>query len=230
VTSLYVGIVAHQKRYEMAFKLATNVKADEVFMDDGFKGEWKNHEYAWRAAARSGCTHAVILQDDAVPIEDFRAHALRACEERPHNIISVYTGTHRPRKEQVLHAVKIAENQNASWLTADTLMWGVGVILPVERIESVLSEAKKSKLPYDQRLGFVFQGFGELVYHTWPSLVDHADEPTVISGRPDRQGQRVAHKVGVPDWNDKSIHIEHPGGIFVGSTKDNRLTELDKSG
>lgn len=224
MTDLYVGVVAHQKRYNMAFKLATDVKADEVFMDDGFKGEWKNHEYAWKCAARSGKSHAVILQDDAVPIDNFREHVIEACKQRPYSAISLYTGTHRPRKEEVINAVQIAENSGASWLTADTLMWGVGVVLPCDRIEFVLEEAKKSSLPYDQRLGFVFQQFDELVYYTWPSLVDHADQPTVIKGRPDRQGERVAHRTGIPDWNDKAVQIDRPGGLYLPSTKDNPLT------
>lgn len=222
--SLYIAVVAHQKRYDMAFKLATDVQADEVFMDDGFKGEWRNHEYAWKAAARSGMTHACILQDDAIPIEDFREHALRAAEEKPDSLISLYTGTHRPRKEQVEHAIKIAQGTDASWLTANTLMWGVGVIAPVYRIEDILSKAQESKLPYDQRIGYVFEEFNEPVYYTFPSLIDHADEPTVIPGRPNKQGIRVAHQTGVPEWNTREVQIEQPAGAFVRSKHDKRLT------
>lgn len=230
MVSLYIGVVAHQKRYNRAFKLATDIKADEVFMDDGFKGEWRNHEYAWKAAARSGKTHACILQDDAIPIDDFREHATRAAEEKPDSLISLYTGTHRPRKEQVEHAVKIAQNTNASWLTASTLMWGVGIIVPVERIEGILAKAQESSLPYDQRIGYVFEEWNESVYHTWPSLVDHADEATVVPGRPAYQGIRVAHQVGIPEWNSTTVHIEKPAGSFLRSKNDKRLTELNKSG
>lgn len=217
---LYVAVVGHVKRMDMATQLATEVAADELFMDDGFKGEWGNHEYAWRAAARSGKTHAVILQDDAVPIPDFREHAQRAAEERPDSLISLYTGTHRPRKEEVERAVRLAETKEASWLSADTLMWGVGVVVPVALIDEILDTVKISKLPYDQRIGLWAEKTQKLVYYTWPSLINHADEPTVIKGRPAKQGVRVAHKIGIPSWCNRVIHIDRPGSIIAVSQRD----------
>lgn len=217
---LYVGIVAHTKREEMAYSLAAKVQADEVFMDNGVLGEWRNHEKAWRAAERSGKTHAVILQDDAIPVEEFRTHALRAAQKRPDSLISLYTGTHRPRKDQVLSAVEGAEKQGASWLKADTLMWGVGVVVPTALIPEILKAIEKSNLPYDQRIGLWAEETSNWVYYTWPSLIDHQDEPTVIKGRPKKQGKRVAHKVGVPTWNDTAVLIERPTGRFVPSKRD----------
>lgn len=220
MTDLYVAVVAHTKRINMATDLASRVSADEIFFDDGFKGEWKNHELAWKSALDSGKTHAVILQDDAVPIDDFRAHALRAAQERPHNLISLYTGTHRPREEEVKEAVRIADAMESSWLVADTLMWGVGVIVPVDLIEEILDTIKWSKLPYDQRVGLWAELKQKEVCYTWPSLIDHADEPTVIKGRSARQGTRVAHRTGVPEWNNCLVYIERPGSTIVPSSKD----------
>lgn len=225
---LYVGIVAHIKREEMAYSLAAKVQADEVFMDNGMLGEWRNHEKAWRAAERSGKTHAVILQDDALPVENFREHALEAAKTRSERLISLYVGTHRPRKEQVLESTTRADRVGAAWLTADTLMWGVGVLVPTALISEILDTVKKSNLPYDQRIGLWAEETSNLVYYTWPSLVDHVDEPTVIPGRPKKQGKRVAHRHGVPEWNTMSVHIERPSGKFLQSKNDHLLRDAKK--
>ena len=194
----------------MAKALAASVSADHTWIDRGYHGEWKNHLRAWKAASESDATHAVVLQDDAVPVEDFRKHVLEAIEHKPYEMISLYVGTHRPRKEQVEEAVRTAELNKASWMYADTLMWGVGVVMPTLMIEGVFDIVRKSKLPYDQRLGLGAMMLKRQVYYTWPSLVDHADVPTVAHGDKKQQGKRVAHRVGVPTWNSMEIEISSP--------------------
>ncbi len=203
---LSVHVVAHVSRKARAEALAASVSADHVWMDEGYHGEWKNHKRAWQGAMSSGKKYGVVLQDDAVPIDDFRKHVTAAVTHRPDELISLYVGTHRPRKLQVIHAVYLAESQSASWLMANTLMWGVGVVMPTARIQEMLDKTAKIRLPYDQRLGAWAETTGRSVYYTWPSLVDHADEETVAhAGK--KQGVRVAHKVGVPNWKDITVNI-----------------------
>lgn len=218
--SLSIHVVAHIKRKTMAEALAASVSADHVWMDEGHHGEWENHLRAWEAARDSGKKYAIILQDDALPIEDFRKHVADAIAAKPDEMISLYTGTHRPRKQQVLDAVELAESQNASWLVANTLMWGVGVVLPTDQIQGMLDRIRKSVLPYDQRLGRWIEVSRRSVYYTWPSLVNHADEETVAhTGK--AQGVRVAHKVGIPNWNDTVVSIARSKSpIGVASKRD----------
>lgn len=218
--TLSVDIVAHQKRLAMAEHLASSSNADRLWVDDGTLGEWKNHLRAWRAAEGSGATHAVILQDDAVPVEGFRDAVLQAVELKPGELISLYVGTHRPRREEVLRSVGVADREKASWLVADTLMWGVGIVIPTHLIGEALEEVRTSRLPYDQRIGKWAEDTGRDVYYTWPSLVDHKDEETVVKGRSKSQGVRVAHRVGIPEWNDKAVRINQIDNNFLGSTKD----------
>lgn len=220
MTTLSIDIVAHQKRADMALNLASSIEADRLWVDDGTLGEWKNHLRAWRAAADSGATHAVILQDDAVPVDDFRSHVLEAVEHKPDELISLYVGTHRPRREEVLRSIGVADREGASWLVADTLMWGVGLVIPTILVQEVLEVVIDSRLPYDQRVGLWAERTDRDVYYTWPSLIDHQDEPTVIKGRSKSQGVRIAHRVGVPQWNDKVIRINKTDNNFLASTKD----------
>lgn len=219
-TDLCVLIVAHVKREKMAIELKDAVEADAIFMDDGSLGEWKNHMLAWKFAQKSGKSHAVILQDDALPVDNFREHVIEAVEQKPHALISLYVGTHRPRKNEVLKTVEQAERIKASWLIADTLMWGVGVVVPTALISEILSTIKLSKLPYDQRIGRWAELTHSNVYYTWPSLVDHADEPTVIKGRGPGEGPRVAHKTGVPYVGGATLWIPRPNAWVVSANSD----------
>lgn len=217
-------IVGHVSRDDMVRKLTQHVSntTTHVFMDDGFYGEWKNHERAWRTANRTASsTHVLVLQDDALPVPDFEKHVQRAIEERPDDPISLYVGTHRPWKEQVVEAVEEANRTGASWISCHSLLWGVGLILPTWMIPEMLDGVQKSSLPYDQRISVWTQSSGREVFYTWPSLVDHADTATVAHGNT-VQGIRVAHQVGEPNWTGGVVKIKSPwdSGAVLGSTRD----------
>lgn len=220
MAELVFEVVGHIKREEMANELASSLGDSHLWVDDGSLGEWKNHLRAWKHAESSGASHAVILQDDAVPIEQFPEVVLEAIAQKSGELISLYVGTRRPRTVEVIRAVGRAQKEEACWLTADTLMWGVGVVVPTVLIPEILDTVSKSKLPYDQRIGYWAEKRGRLVYYTWPSLVDHADEPTVIKGRSSDQGVRVAHKTGIPDWSGGTVHINRPEKKTLGSKRD----------
>lgn len=221
--SLIVEIVAHPERLSLASQLREATQAEQVWVDrrPGGKGaEWRNHMRAWKHALDSGATHAAILQDDAVPVPDFRKHAERAAQERPNSLISLYIGNHRPRTEDVARAVGQAQRIGASWLSAETLFWGVGVIVPTNLIPEILEACKDSKYAYDQRIGLWAKKTGNKVLYTYPSLVDHADLVTSVLGRKKDQGVRVAHKVGVPSWNNTTVPVEAKNQRLLSSTRD----------
>ena len=224
MTSIEVHVVAHPIRQEQAEKLAKEVEATETWVDTSGLGEWDNHLRAWTQLSYSGATHAVVLQDDAIPVEGFREHAQRAATDRPNSMISLYIGTHRPRASEVVTAIVEADRQGASWLSADTLMWGVGVIVPVTRIPEMLEAVEGCTYPYDQRLGTWPKDLGEEVYYTWPSLVDHMDQKsTVWRSNRLQQGTRVAHRTGIPNWSDIVVEIKKETLIpMVESTRDRR--------
>src|SRR5690606_19773428 len=83
-------IVAHHARVDQAHRLSEQLDA-ALFLDDGRYGERANHHRAITWAAANG-THAVIVQDDAIPIPTFQAAVREAIEHRPHDLISLYVG------------------------------------------------------------------------------------------------------------------------------------------
>lgn len=201
-------VVAHHARATAAARLAHTING-HLFMDHGTYGEWANHQRALEWAAQQNTTHVIALQDDAEPIPNFTTHALEAITRQPDTLISFYIGTTRPRAAAVTHATQRAQHANASWLTAPTLYWGVGIAIPTTDITPMLEWSKRSTLPYDQRIGHWYRTQGRTIQYTWPSLIDHHDGPTLVQhadGRP-RTKPRRAHQVGTPHWTTKSVPI-----------------------
>lgn len=202
-------VVAHTRRRAQADQLAS-LTGGKIFMDTGFLGEWKNHYRALDWSRRQGASHVLVLQDDAAPVDGFMEHVHEAIRCRPEDVISLYVGTGRPWAEEALRASEEARLRGASWITTDGLIWGVGAVWPVPLIDDFLSwsEIWRHRLPYDQRALAWSQATGRRCYHTWPSLVNHADGPSVIKGRAHGlELVRVAHEVGVPSWNDTEVEM-----------------------
>src|SRR5690606_30804238 len=139
-------------RLDAAKRLADDLDA-ELFVDTDRLGAWGNHERALRWAAGQPASHALIVQDDAVPVPDFRDHAAQAIAHRPEGLIGFYVGRQRPRARLVEHAVHTADAVGASWLCADTLLWGVATAVPTGDIPRLLAYVRDARYPYDLRLG-----------------------------------------------------------------------------
>lgn len=206
--SVTTVIVAHERRAAQVPELEVRVGAHNVFMDnDGPKGlgEWPNHRRAiiWAAwhAMKNDHDHVCIVQDDALPIDGFTGVLGWVLDTKPDDMIGLYVGTHRPRDRGVTEACAEADQRGARWLSHPELLWGVATAFPARYVPGMLVHADKSTRPYDLRLGRAWRaerGIKKPVLYTWPSLVDHRDEESVIAGRGKAQGVRVARRVGDP--------------------------------
>lgn len=205
--SLAAAVVAHPDRLDAAEHLADDLDA-ELFVDTDRLGEWLNHVRALRWAAEQDASHALIVQDDALPIPDFRHHAEKAIAHRPTGLVGFYVGRTCPRAEPVKRAVRTAEKVRASWLCADTLLWGVATAVPTADIPELLAYVQHYQAPYDLRLGRWYRDRGVPVHYTWPSLVEHADGPSLLT-RHRHPRQRIAWRVGVPTrWDGPTVRID----------------------
>jgi len=201
-----VVVMAHPSRAPQALALARQIDALTAW--DERNDEWDNGARAWRTTDPAA-DWAVVVQDDAVPVPNFRHHLERALAKTPRTGISLYVGTGRPRAERVRRAAHEATRQGASWLECDSLLWGVAIALPAEHVDPMLDWAQHQRQPYDQRISAWYRrSRKQPVRMTWPSLVDHADGPTLVkSGRP--AVPRHAHLAAEPehDWSGPVVKV-----------------------
>jgi len=151
---------------------------------------------------------SIVLEDDAIIGEHFQEQARKALEHAPAPIVSFYLGTSRPPQYQA--RIKTALAQNPTWIIADQLLHHVAVAIRTDLIPDMLNHVAGREGPADYRIGEWAQDCGHRIAYTVPSLVDHADGPTLINhfdGEP-RTERRVAWVVGERDsWQGKVVHL-----------------------
>jgi hypothetical protein len=209
-----IGIVAHERRTEQANELAATVNADKVFWDDGRLKCEGNHKQAWQWMADNNQNPwSVVLEDDAIPCDDFRNQLAQALEAAPTPVVSLYLGRSRPQHWQALIdiAYKQAKGEDASWITGQHLLHAVGVAIRTDLIPHMLRHVNQP--PIDTTIGTWARTNGHDIAYTLPSLVNHDDGPTLIH-HPDgdkRNPGRVAwwHGTRSP-WTNRSVDLKSP--------------------
>lgn len=214
MSTVAVGIMAHPSRAADAHLLALGHGDGVIAWDEG-AGENATGDAAWAETAELaraiGADWTIVLQDDALPVDNFREHAAAALEHAPATAVSFYVGTGRPMVSQVVTAVHQAADAGHSWLRYPGMLWGVAVAMPTEMVEGYLRWSPLSREAYDRRIGIYFQRRGLESFYTSPSLVDHNDGPTIAHNRQPRV-QRRAHLVGIPEtWDTGSTRIPARG-------------------
>lgn len=187
------AVVGHHRRREQAESLSAELNAVLV-MDEGDRGSLATHDLAWWSACTPEADWVMVLEDDAEPILGFRHYAEQALAHLPGSgAVSFYLGTGRPRQGSVSRALSRAGD--ASWLRSRSAWWGPSIALPAGHVVPMLERVQSSTLPYDQRLSTYLRSAGIRCYYTLPSLVEHADGPSLIRDCP---LPRRAHRVEAP--------------------------------
>ena len=211
-----VGIAAHEDRIVNAHNLSHAVWADHVSVDDGTLGCEGNHRKVWRAISDIAQPDewCVVLEDDAIPVPDFRRQAEAALAVAPATVVSFYLGRINPVHWQgfIEKAVSQADSVDACWITSDTTLHAVGIAIRTPKlVNAMLKRTSEYARPIDERITMWCRNFGHPTAYTHPSLVDHADGDPVIAQRRDgtvRTPGRVAWSYGPRRrWTTSSVPL-----------------------
>jgi hypothetical protein len=205
-----VAVMAHPRRQRLTDELLQVLDAPAQLVLDRHNDEWDTGRRAWDAHDPSA-THHLVLQDDAIPCLNLVAGLARALTYvPPHAIVSLYLGTRRPMRNTVQRAVDDARAQNAAWVVMPHLNWGVGVVLPTETIPDMLDHADRHPgRAYDRRIGRWYFENGWPTWCTWPSLVDHADGPSLNNYLGRRQAHWFAEGSALDvDWSAGAVRMD----------------------
>lgn len=201
-----IGVVAHVDRAEQARYLARTVRAAYLSIDDGEHGCERNHALTWKWLAGYPTEWAVVLEDDAIPVDGFLPQLTAALNTAPSRIVSLYRGHNVNNvvfEKAGLAACERADERDACWIMADQLLHAVAVAMHTDLIGDMLNHIDRlpNDFPADERLSHFARSAKIKPAYSWPSLVDHADNGTVIHkhhrrDKLHRPKGRVAYRVG----------------------------------
>lgn len=203
------AVVGHTERLVYATDLARLV-GGVVTVDDGSAGADRNHLKAWDITCTAESEWAVVLEDDAIPVPGFLEQATQALTVAPADVVSLYLGRSRPRRwqDQITRATGKAADRGACWILSTHLLHAVAVAIRTDLREDWLDWAHDHDLPIDQRLSAWCLAREHKVAYTWPSLVDHRDETSLIPPNRSRRdcGPRIAWRTGTrAHWDSRAV-------------------------
>jgi hypothetical protein len=221
--SVVIGIVGHPARKQRIDWLSKQVSPSVVELDTEGMGSGCNHLVVLtklRDAVKSR-DWAVVLEDDAIPVDDLEGALNRVLPHAPTAIVSLYNGTGYPQQRQ--REFGEAAASDTDWIIHGYLRHAVGYcihadILCGDDLLRRVSQKVRSNWAADDAISSWARERHELVAYTNPSLVDHEDTESVLAqrthrGRPvtgQRKRDRKAHNFGPPTLTigDKCVSIE----------------------
>jgi hypothetical protein len=216
---MVIGIVAHPDRAEMAHILDAEVGATALSWDDGTHvgdhagGCAATHLSLLNTFLDFGDPWVVVLEDDALPVPDFRRHVTRALEYAPAPVVSLYLGTGNPSSEsqqRIRQAVAAAADDHLAWVLADCLIVSsVGYAVRADLLADMVAFITDREEELPMRITRWAQHRSIDIAYTQPSLVDHDDVESI--GRPWRGPyfpKRKAWNFGVRDcWCTGTVRL-----------------------
>jgi len=202
-----VAIVTHSKRYHWATEMALETGAEAVCLDNTDLGCEVNHLRAWEWLGGGSCPWSVVLEDDALPVPKFRLQLHSMLQVAPTPIVGLYLGQSRPPHWQPSVARAIAQTRevDACFLRSRDLLHGVGYAIRTSLIPDLLNYVPnliRSNIPIDEAISAWARSRALGISHTWPSLVDHRDEKTLITHH-DGQPRTEPRKAWCADWRER---------------------------
>ena len=224
--SLLIGVVAHTSRLDMANHLVEQTAAQVFNVDDthadnpadGVIACAANHRHVLEGlhALSTESDWCIVLEDDALPIDDFRIHAAAALEY----VRSPVAGFYIARSGKALNPKPLerAYESGIAWAVAHHLVSAVAYAIHGSIIRTIVGrwQGYKPEMTVEYRLtDWAREARGNATpyaeprfYYTIPSLVDHWDGQSIIT--PGVDGEvRKAWTLGVAaNWDTPAVEYD----------------------
>jgi GR25 family glycosyltransferase involved in LPS biosynthesis len=200
----YAVVTDPRRPLNSGLELALSEQRVWYCADENRLGCTENHLRAWSVLARladeSEPAWSVVLEDDAIPCQNFTTQVREMLSAAPGPIVSLYLGKGRPPQWQ--RRAERAVATNAPYILSNTLLHAVGVAVRDGYLDSmvrVAGEAARSiaRKPIDEAITEWARSEALPIAYCNPSLVNHnAELPSLAAHRPEEQTaqrQRVAH-------------------------------------
>ncbi len=179
--------------------------------------EWSERQWGGAitmSTLGSGCTHALLLNDDLVLCDGFLAVLANVIAARPNHLINLYN-CHKLAHE--------AQARGMSWLTGNDSLIGNAYVIPIPSLrhflhwrETALTPGTVETLSEDQLVNLWAMAHDIRIWHTIPALVEHDLSVPSCYGNTQCRSAEVGPRAGMLDinWETDALHI---GRVFAGN-------------
>lgn len=147
------------------------------------KSSWRTYRLCLESIP-DDATHALIVQDDSWPCDQFAQHVHAAIEERPSSVIALFVSG----AGHLMRRVNIARKQRERWLIFPQTSYIplVATIFPAEVARRIPAFADSRRIPVaradDAVVGTFCRANRIACVATMPSLVEHLDSEPSVTG------------------------------------------------
>ena len=203
-----VIIRAHPKRREHATRLGDALDGRIIWDDTDSE---VTTGLRCLEAADPEATHLLILEDDALVSRDLIPAVTQITRVTGDSPISLYTGTGKPYGDRVKAVITEARTRGAHLIRMRPgPLWGVAIVYPAAHLPELADWYRRSPVPqYDARVAAWYAKTRVAPVYTLPSLVDHADIPSLLGGS---DGRHAHQFIGIDssalsiDWMNAAIY------------------------
>ena len=199
MTIISCAVVAHPSRTVDA--LALLAALDEVgwtycSMDNDQVGAVANHRRAW-ASHDLTADWCLTVEDDAILCQDFAARLPIALDQAPTDIVSLYAGTNYPAILANVLGDRVLSAAEDGWpyVTDPYLNHAVAVAIRAPLVPAMIADTEQyPDVPIDTAISGWCLTTGRTITYTVPSLVQHADGPTLLDDHGDGHPRTLPRK------------------------------------
>lgn len=216
--SILIGVAAHVSRTKMANALADSVEADVLNVDytdatafeDRLAACVANHLTVLRLLQERRINErwVIVLEDDALPIGDFRLQAELALDYARAPVVGFYIG--RSGAALNLEALTDAWARGKAWAEAHHMISAVAYAIRANHLVNIIAGFDGAPgVSVEAHITRWAHSNMERFNYTIPSLVDHATVDSIVT--PDNRDAdiRRAWKVGVAaSWDTSTVEYD----------------------
>lgn len=220
---LSIAMMAHPARAASVERILAALDRDVTVVWDEKQDRWDTGRRAW-LAYDPDATHHAVIQDDVLVCRDLCAGLEQALAHVPSDApLCAYIGRVQPYHKIIEDAVMDAGQRSASFCTMTSLCWGPLVVVPTTAIETMVAhgDTLTDVANYDRRLSRFWELERHIpVWYTLPSLVDHADGPSMVPGREVTNRSSSSARHNRVAWNfigedASALDVDWSGGVVT---------------
>lgn len=189
-----LAVMAHPNRATMAEQVSEQLGGAPIVWDQ-IGDRWDTRRRTLQAASANADWH-VMIQDDAIVPPNLVEHLPRILTHIPPRMWASFYLGNTPFAMETQAMAKRADRAVVSWVQFRRVVWGVAIAIPTSDIaDAIRAGDRQNDRLEDRRLGKFVAGRRDGCWHTWPSLVDHTQGPSITDTRSET---RHAYRTGDP--------------------------------